>query len=63
MHEVDAIRETDLIALVESFDSGEINRREFQQRVRALPDHGILAVSRILSEERIFFHAANTDSI
>jgi hypothetical protein len=38
----------DLIELVAKFDSGEITRSEFQQRVRRLSNEQLLMVSRIL---------------
>ena len=39
-----------LIHLVNSYDSGEITRSEFQKRVRALPPGLILRVAEILTE-------------
>jgi hypothetical protein len=52
----DAIDEANLIMLVDSFDSGLISRKEFQERVRALPEEGILRISRILRGEASFLH-------
>jgi hypothetical protein len=39
-----------LADLVKLYDSGEITRSEFQQRVRALPTASIVRVADILNE-------------
>jgi len=43
-------RDSTLIHLVNSYDSGEITRNEFQKRVRALPPVLISRVAEILTE-------------
>jgi hypothetical protein len=47
----DYARFPDLIWLVAQFDGGQITRREFQQRVRALSNEELLVISRILNSE------------
>jgi hypothetical protein len=42
--------ERPLIALVESYDSGEITRAEFQNRVRQLPTDPILRIAYLLRD-------------